>query len=54
MGLFGSTVDGLHEDTSDLVRVGVGRGAAILKVTVTLSGGLSGDTNRGTTVRDTI
>lgn len=50
--LFDGTKDGLHDDTGDLVRVGVGSGAAILKVTVALGSALTRDTDGRATVGD--
>lgn len=45
---------GLHRDTSDSVWVRVGSWSAILEVTVTLVRTLSWNTDRGTTVGDTV
>lgn len=52
--LLHSTVDGLHNDTGDLVRVGVGGGTTILEVTVALGGALAGNADRRATVGDAV
>lgn len=44
----------LHDDTSDLVRIGVGSRATILKVPEALSGAFPGNTDGGTTVGNAI
>jgi len=48
------TTYGLHHDAGDLIRVGVGRGSAILKVSVALLSALARDPDRGATVRDAV
>lgn len=52
--LFNGTVNGLHNDTGDLVRVGIGGGTSVLEVTVALGGNLTGNTDGCATVGDTI
>lgn len=52
--LLGSTIDGLHHNTSNSVRVGVRCWSSILEVSVTLSSALSWDTDRGTTVGNAV
>jgi hypothetical protein len=49
-----ATTHSLNDDTSDLVRISVGRGATILKVTLAVLGALAGDTDRATTVGNTV
>ena len=47
------TVDGLHQDTGDAVRVGVAGGPAVLKVAAALGGDFAGDADRRAAVGDT-
>jgi len=49
-----ATTHCLNDDTSNLVRISVGGGAAVLKVTLAVLGDLAGDTDGATTVSDTI
>jgi hypothetical protein len=51
--LLSSTEASLHEKTGDPVRIGVGGGATVLEVTITLVADLTGNTDGGTTVGDT-
>lgn len=44
----------LHNDTRNLVRVGVGRRATVLEVTVALGAAFPRNTDRGTAVRDAV
>lgn len=48
--LLNSTEDGLHEDTGDLVGVGVGGGTTVLEVAVALGGALAGNPDGRATV----
>jgi len=50
VGTLGETTESLNDHASDLVRVGVGRGPAVLEVTLALLGAGTVDTDRGTTV----
>lgn len=49
-----TAADGLDHDTGDLVWVAVGRWTTVLEVSVTLVGAFTWNTDRGTTVGDTI
>merc|ERR1711881_693641 len=54
LNLLNGTIDSLHHNTSNLVRVGIRSWSSILEVTVTLVATFSGDTDGATTVGNTI
>lgn len=54
LNLLNRTIDRLHHNTSNLVRVCVGSWSSVLEVTVTLVATLSGDTDGATAVGNTI